>query len=213
MLQDKDVIELAIVDDHPVVIEGVLKLLDNKEHLRVAGCFTSGAGFIDFIRSGKVDIVLLDISLPDMNGMDLCKEIKLLSPATCVLILSNHSERSIIMQALQNGASGYLLKNASPAELIACIHEALGGQITFSREVKEIIARPSVTELKGLPQLTKREKEILHLISDGMTTASIAAQLSLSPLTVETHRRNLLQKFEVKNVAALIKVAVQQGLI
>lgn len=213
MLQDKDVIELAIVDDHPVVIEGVLKLLDNKEHLRVAGCFTSGAGFIDFIKASKVDIVLLDISLPDMNGMDLCKEIKLLSPATCVLILSNHSERSIIMQALQNGASGYLLKNASPAELITCIQEALGGQISFSREVKEIIARPSVMELKGIPQLTKREKEILHLISDGMTTAGIAAQLSLSPLTIETHRRNLLQKFEVKNVAALIKVAVQQGMI
>jgi len=213
MLQDKDVIELAIVDDHPVVIEGVLKLLDNKEHLRVAGSFTSGAEFIDFIRSAKVDIVLLDISLPDKSGLDLCKEIKLLSPTTCVLVLSNHSERSIIMQALQNGASGYLLKNASPTELITCIHEALAGQITFSREVKEIIARPSVTELKGIPQLTKREKEILHLISDGMTTASIAAQLSLSPLTVETHRRNLLQKFEVKNVAALIKVAVQQGMI
>ncbi|AXY72860.1 DNA-binding response regulator [Paraflavitalea soli] len=213
MLQDKDVIELAIVDDHPVVIEGVLKLLDNKEHLRVAGSFTSGMEFIDFIKTSKVDIVLLDISLPDRNGMDLCKEIKILSPGTCVLVLSNHSERSIIMQALQNGASGYLLKNASPTELITCIHEALGGQITFSREVKEIIARPSVIELRGIPQLTKREKEILQLISDGITTAGIATQLSLSPLTVETHRRNLLQKFEVKNVAALIKVAVQQGLI
>ncbi len=110
MLQDKDVIELAIVDDHPVVIEGVLKLLDNKEHLRVAGCFTSGAGFIDFIKASKVDIVLLDISLPDMNGMDLCKEIKLLSPATCVLVLSNHSERSIIMQALQTGPVAICLK-------------------------------------------------------------------------------------------------------
>lgn len=213
MLQDKGMITLAIVDDHPIVIEGLLKLLDNKEHLRVAGYFTTGAGIIEFMKAQPVDIVLLDISLPDMNGMDLCKEIKILSPGTRVLILSNHSERSIIMQALQNGASGYLLKNASSAELTASIQEALSGQITFSKEVKEIIARPSANELKGIPQLTKREKEILHMISEGVTTAGIAEQLSLSPLTIETHRRNLLQKFEVKNVAALIKIAVQQGLI
>lgn len=213
MLQDKDHITLAIVDDHPVVIEGLRKLLDNKDHLRVAGCFTSGAGFMAFMKGSPVDIVLLDISLPDMNGLDLCKEIKLLSPATSVLVLSNHSERSIIMQALQNGASGYLLKNAASAELMSCINDALNGQVAFSKEVKAIIARPSVQELKGIPPLTKREKEILHLISEGLTTAGIAEQLSLSPLTVETHRRNLLQKFEVKNVAALIKIAVQQGLV
>ncbi|WP_315814768.1 response regulator transcription factor [Paraflavitalea speifideaquila] len=213
MLQDKDRIALTIVDDHPVVIEGILKLLDKTDHVYVAGYFTMGATFIEFLKSNKIDIVLLDISLPDINGMDLCKEIKIISPATCILVLSNHSERSIIMQALQNGASGYLLKNASSAELLASINEALNGQITFSKEVKEIIARPSVKELKGIPQLTKREKEILLLISEGITTAGIASQLSLSPLTVETHRRNLLQKFEVKNVAALIKLAVQQGLI
>ncbi|RPD42021.1 response regulator transcription factor [Chitinophaga barathri] len=210
---ENDKITLAIVDDHPVVIEGLQKLLENKEVIRIAGSFTSGNGFLGFLRSNRVDIVLLDITLPDANGLDLCKEIKQLSPSTCVLALSNHSERSIIMQMLQNGASGYLLKNASGEELMNCINEALSGQVTFSREVKEIIARPGVSELKQLPQLTRREKEILHLISDGKTTAGIAEELSLSPLTVETHRRNLLQKFEVKNVAALIKMAAQQGLL
>ncbi|WP_346317881.1 response regulator transcription factor [Chitinophaga sp. YIM B06452] len=208
-----DKIALAIADDHPVVIEGLQKLLENKEHIRIAGCFTTGAGIMDFLKTNRADIVLLDITLPDANGMDLCKEIKQLSPSTCVLALSNHSERSIIMQMLQNGASGYLLKNASGDELMSCINEALSGQVTFSREVKEIIARPGLSELKQLPQLTRREKEILQLISDGKTTAGIAEELSLSPLTVETHRRNLLQKFEVKNVAALIKTAVQQGLL
>ncbi|WP_276483393.1 response regulator [Paraflavitalea pollutisoli] len=213
MLQDKDKLSIAVVDDHPVVIEGLRKLLDQKEYLRVAGSFTTGGAFREYMRQHRVDIVLLDISLPDVSGMDLCKDIKLLYPATSVLILSNHSERSIILQALQHGASGYLLKNASATELMACIQEALGGQITFSKEVKEIIARPSATELKGIPALTKREKEILHMISEGMTTADIATQLTLSPLTIETHRRNLLQKFDVKNVAALIKIAVQQGLV
>ncbi len=165
---------LAVVDDHPIVIEGLLKLLDNKEHLRVAGSFTAGAAFWTFIKSNKVDIVLLDISLPDMNGMDLCKDIKLMHPGICVLILSNHSERSIILQALQNGASGYLLKNASAAELIACMRagfkrpdrvqqRSAGDHRTAFRYR---IERHSIAYQKG--------KEILHLISEGHTTAGIA---------------------------------------
>ncbi|MBO9633737.1 MAG: response regulator transcription factor [Chitinophagaceae bacterium] len=213
MLENNELIQLAIVDDHPVVIEGLQRLLGSKDYLNVAGTFTSGADFLVFMKDNRTDIVLLDISLPDTNGMELCKEIKKRSPGTCVLVLSNHSERSIIMQMLQNGASGYLLKNASADELLNCIHEALAGQITFSNEIKQIIARPSAHELKEVPQLTRREKEILHLISDGMTTPQIAGKLNLSQLTIETHRRNLLQKFDVNNVAALIKVAVQQNLI
>ena len=213
MLQNSELIQLAIVDDHPVVIEGLQRLLGSKDYLNVAGTFTSGNEFLLYLKTNKTDIVLLDISLPDSNGMELCKEIKKHSPGTCVLALSNHSERSIIMQMLQNGASGYLLKNASADELLNCINEALDGQITFSNEIKQIIARPSAHELKEVPQLTRREKEILALISDGMTTPQIAEKLSLSQLTIETHRRNLLQKFEVNNVAALIKVAVQQGLV
>lgn len=213
MLENNEQIQLAIVDDHPVVIEGLQRLLGNKDFMNVAGSFTSGAAFLGFLKENRIDIALLDISLPDINGMELCKEIKKHSPNTCVLVLSNHSERSIIMQMLQNGASGYLLKNASADELLNCINEALNGQITFSNEIKQIIARPSAHELKAVPQLTRREKEILHLISDGLTTPLIADKLNLSQLTIETHRRNLLQKFDVNNVAALIKVAVQQGLV
>lgn len=213
MLENNELIQLAIVDDHPVVIEGLQRLLGSRDFMKVAGTFTSGADFLTYLKENRTDIVLLDISLPDINGMELCKEIKKRAPNTCVLVLSNHSERSIIMQMLQNGASGYLLKNASADELLGCINEALNGQITFSREIRQIIARPSAHELKELPQLTRREKEILHMISEGMTTPQIADKLNLSQLTIETHRRNLLQKFDVNNVAALIKVAVQQGLV
>lgn len=204
---------LAIVDDHLIVQEGLQKLLVNAGNITIIGCFTTGADFINFLKKHPVNIVLLDISLPDINGIDLCKEIKKLSPATCVLALSNHSERSMILQMLQNGASGYLLKNISGEELISCIDEAMNGQVTFSHAVKEIMSRPSVNELKDIPRLTKREKEILQLIADGLTTADIAGTLHLSPLTVETHRKSLLQKFEVKNVAALIRAAIEQRLI
>lgn len=204
---------LAIVDDHPVVMQGLHMLLMHEKDITIAGSFTTGADFMAFLKENEVNIVLLDISLPDTSGIDLCREIKMISPDTYVLALSNHSERSMIMQMLQNGASGYLLKNASAEELVNCVHEALKGVITFSQAVKEIIARPSMAELKGIPQLTRREKEILQLIADGKTTTSIAEQLSLSPLTIETHRRNLMQKFEVKNVAALVRIAMQQRLL
>jgi DNA-binding NarL/FixJ family response regulator len=208
-------IHIAIVDDHPIVMEGLQKLLVNDERLVITGCFTTGHELMQFMKTGgkQVDIVLLDIKLPDISGLQLCRDVKRIAPETRVLALSNHNERSIIMQMLQNGASGYLLKNASAAELIACINEALSGAVTFSNEVKEIIARPSLHELQHLPMLTKREKEILQLIADGKTSAEIAGQLFLSPLTVETHRRNLMQKFEVKNVAALIKLAAQLQLV
>lgn len=213
MPEEKNKASLAIVDDHPIVMQGLQMLLMHEKDIRIAGSFTTGAGFLAFLKENKVDIVLLDITLPDTNGIDLCREIKMISPETCVLALSNHSERSIIMQMLQNGAGGYLLKNASAEELISCVNEALNGVITFSQAVKEIMVRPSMADLKGVPQLTRREKEILQMIAEGKTTTSIAEQLSLSPLTIETHRRNLMQKFEVKNVAALVRLAMQQRLL
>jgi len=211
MLEHK--VKLAIVDDHLIVLEGLQKLLTSAGDIEIAGSFTTGNAFIEFLKSNTVHIVLLDITLPDVNGMDLCREIKKIAPNTHVLGLSNHSERSMIVQMLHNGATGYLLKNVSAEELTQCIHEALNGQVTFSKAVREIMARPSMSELKGVPQLTKREKEILQFIADGKTTSAIAAELFLSPLTVETHRKNLMQKFEVKNVAALIKEAVQRHMI
>ena len=204
---------LAIVDDHPIVLEGLQKLLANVKEIEITGCFTTGSAFISFLKENKVDVLLLDITLPDVNGIELCKEVKEMSPATHVLALSNHSERSMILQMIQHGATGYLLKIISSEELIACIQEALNGLVTFSKAAREIMARPSVSELKGAPQLTKREKEILHLIADGKTTPDIAQQLNLSPLTIETHRKNLIQKFQAKNVASLIKLATQQGLV
>lgn len=200
---------IAIVDDHPVVIEGLRTLLkDNK-----TVSFTRAGDFIDYVKSNWVDIVLLDITLPDGNGIDFCREIKNISPATIVLGLSNLAERSIILQMLQNGASGYLLKNAAADELMKCIEEAKKGGVAFSNEVKEILAKPTRAELRTAPSVTKREKEILQLLSRGMTTASIATGLNLSPLTVDTHRRNLLQKFDVKNTAELLMAAVEQKLL
>lgn len=215
MLADKPNIHLAVVDDHPIVIEGLQKILPKAFSISEIKEFVTGLSFIHFLKENllPIDVVLLDITLPDKNGIELCKEIKTLSPTTRVLAFSNHNERSIILEMLQSGASGYLLKNVSANELITCIKEALNNEITFSQEIKAILARTDVGALKPSPSLTRREKEILKMVAEGKTSIEIAKELFVSRLTVETHRRNLMQKFDAKNVAALMKLALELKLV
>ncbi len=208
----KDKLLTAIVDDHPIVIEGLKNLLKNESDIAIVGGFQTGAAILAYLETNQVDLILLDITLPDINGMELCLEIKKKFRSVIVLILSNRTERSIVLQTIQNGASGYLLKNSSLDELRLCITEAVKGSICYSKEVTEILSRPSRNELLAAPRLTKREKQILKLIAQGKTSQTIGEELFLSPLTIDTHRKNLLQKFQVKNVAELIMSANQQHL-
>lgn len=205
-------IRIVIVDDHPLIVQGLEALLAEEDHLEVVCSFTQGFDLLSFLQSADADVVILDISLPDTSGIDLCREIKLLAPQIRVIALTNHNERSMVMQMLQNGANGYLLKNASSAELLEAISSVLKGQIAFSKSIEEIIAQPGLQHIP-LPKLTRREKEVLKLIAQGETSVVIADKLYVSPLTIETHRRNLLQKFKVRNVAELIKYAFQQGIL
>jgi DNA-binding NarL/FixJ family response regulator len=203
----------AIVDDHPIVIEGLKTLLQNEPNIELIGGFCNGMDILSYIRTNRIDLILLDVTLPDINGMELCQKIKKESVATIIIILSNHTERSIIMQTIRNGASGYLLKNSTVEELRHCIAEAIKGNICYSKAVMEIISRPSKNELEGTPRLTRREKEILNMIAAGKTSQVIGQELFLSPLTIDTHRKNLIQKFGVKNVAELVMAASQQQLL
>ncbi|WP_294322551.1 response regulator transcription factor [Chryseobacterium sp. sg2396] len=208
-----DKLRTVIVDDHPIVIEGLKNLLSHEVNLEILEGFCNGTELLGFLKNHRVDLVLLDISLPDISGIDLCLAIKEISESTIVLILSNHTERSIILQAIQNGASGYLLKNSSLHELRDCIAGALEGNICYSREVIEMISRPSRNGYENNLKLTRREKQILALLAEGKTSRMIGEELFLSSLTVDTHRRNLIRKFEVKNLAELIMKAVRAGLM
>lgn len=208
----KEPIRIIIVDDHPVVNQGLRSLFKQKDELNIVDCFTTGKAALNFLNKQTIDVILLDISLPDADGVELCYEIKRTYPDICILAISNHSERSIITQMLQNGASGYLLKNASIDQLTESITDAINGKPSLSQEVQSILVQ-SQESVKKRPRLTRREKEILKLVADGLTTDLIADKLNISPLTVETHRRNLRHKFEVKNTAALVRSAVEQRLI
>jgi DNA-binding NarL/FixJ family response regulator len=206
-------IKIAIVDDHPIVIEGISMLFSNSNDFEIVASFTKGFDFLKYSSINQVDIVLLDVFLPDVNGIDLCKTIKLNYPKIVVLGMSSQSERSLVIQFIQNGASGYLLKNASLQEFYDCVKKAMAGEIVFSNEVKTIIGQPETSDFKKLPTLTSREKEILILLSKGKTTQDIADELFLSFLTIQTHRRNILNKLGVKNVAELINLAIKERLL
>ncbi|GAA4798647.1 two-component system response regulator DegU [Olivibacter ginsenosidimutans] len=215
MLHHKQTVNIVIVDDHPIVIEGLRNLIDAEPMLHVKAHFTSGSDFMAYLnlKNDRVDIVLLDITLPDDSGIHFCKEISKFHPEVKILAISNLSERNTIRQMLQSGASGYLLKTASAADIVACVKLALQGEIALSNEVKLILSRPDLDTTGVFPELTKRERQILHLLAKGKKSAEIAAELFISPLTVKTHRATLMQKFNVNNMVSLVNRAKEYGMV
>jgi len=212
MLSKRPDISVIVIEDHSIFIEGLCTVLQSVEGIHVAGTFMKGEPAIQFIRAHKVDVVFLDISLPDMPGIEVCKAIKSIDKGIKVIALSNHTEKSVISGILQQGANGYLLKNTSRKDLINAIFQVMEDQLTMNGEVQGILFSPSAPAAE-LPRLTRREGEILKLVSEGATTAVIAAKLFISPQTVETHRKNLMQKFKVNNSAALIRKAIENNII
>jgi DNA-binding NarL/FixJ family response regulator len=202
-----------IVDDHPIVVEGFKNLLGRLDFIEITATFTKGNSLFAYDELSTVDIIFMDIFLSDNNGIDLCAKLKKSHPKVIVLGVSSQSERSIVMQMINNGANGYMLKSASLNEIKRCLEEALAGKLTFCDEVTKMMDKLTVNDFKRIPRLTLREKEILQLLKEGKSTQEISDKLFLSYLTVQTHRRNLLAKFEVKNVIELLNFTNENGLL
>jgi len=199
-----------IVDDHYMVIEGIHSLLQNEKNIEWIGHAMNAESCIAFLQTRQPDVIFMDINLPDKSGIELCKEVKEKYPSVFIIGLSTFNQQSFISKMMVNGASGYVLKNASKEELLLAIQTVLRGRTFLSHEAA-IIAAKKVTD--HVPILTRREKEVLELIAEGFTTVEIAEKLFVSATTVETHRKNLLLKLEAKNVAAMINVAAKLKLI
>lgn len=206
-------ISLLIVDDHPVVLEGMKALLLDSEMVQVKACCSNAQSALAFLETEVVDVVLLDINLPDISGIDVCKQIKQKYPGTHIVAISNYNERSMITKMIQNGATGYVLKNAGAEEILNAIKAVVNKKVYLSQEVQQSLFEAALEDPLELPKLTRREQEVLRCIAEGKTTVEIGDTLFISPHTVETHRKNLMQKFEVSNAAALIRVATQYQLI
>lgn len=200
---------IFIVDDHPVVAEGIRKLIQDSNAAEVIGVAGTGKACMDFLRWEKPDIILLDINLPDASGIDLCKEIKARIPAPKILALTTFNEKSCIISMMDNGADGYILKNSETEEILEAIEEVTKGNKYLCGEAETLLVKK---KQEGL-LLTNREKEVLKLIADGYTNMEIAEKLFISPLTVDSHRKNLITKLEARNTASLIKIAIEKGFI
>ncbi|MCB9281292.1 MAG: response regulator transcription factor [Lewinellaceae bacterium] len=205
-------IKVFIIDDHPMVIEGIRGLLNGEPGIQVTGSATDAFAAMEFLKAQTADVVLLDINLPEVSGLDLCPELKANFPDMKILGLSTFKERSFISRMISQGASGYVLKSVSQEELVEAVRQAYRGKMYLSMEVAQIMVQPEPASAP-VPMLTSREKEILALIAEGLTNNQIAERLFISPLTVDSHRKNLLAKLEVKNTAAMIRIALEHGLI
>ncbi len=199
-----------IVDDHYMVIEGIRSLLQNEGNVEWMGHAMNAASCLSFLQRQQPDVILMDINLPDKSGIDLCKEIKTKYPATHILGLSSYNQQSFIQKMMENGASGYVLKNATREELTEAIEAVMQGHTFLSLDASATIRR---NEDSKIPVITRREKEVLALIAEGLTNNEIAEKLFISTTTVDSHRKNLLAKFEAKNTATLIRIAVKFSFI
>lgn len=210
-------IKTLIVDDHQLVLDGLKLMLDTHADIEVVGEAHDGQEAIDYVTAHDVDIVVMDLNMPNVNGIDACKIIKELKPNTKVLILSMISEHKMVQNLMKSGANGYMLKNSGQQEIIEAILEVHGGTNHFDSRIIDMMLNPSehrqVKNENLHPSLSRREKEILNLIIEEYTTAEIATKLFISFGTVESHRRNMISKLGVRNTAGLVSAAYQYDLL
>jgi DNA-binding NarL/FixJ family response regulator len=199
-----------IVDDHYMVIEGIRSLLQDEKDIEWIGHASNAASCLAFLQKQQPDVILMDINLPDKSGIDLCREVIGKYPSVFVIGLSTFNQQSFIQKMMDNGASGYVLKNATQSEIMEAIHTVMKGKTYLSEEASQSLRKMNESDI---PLLTRREKEVLGLIAEGLTNSEIAQKLFISVATVDTHRKNLLAKFQAKNIASLIRLAMQNQLI
>lgn len=205
-------IKVFITDDHYMVVEGIRSLLAGERDIELIGSASNAQSCKTFLKNRQPDVLLLDINLPDGNGVDLCKELKQKYPGMAILGISTFNQASYIREMMNNGASGYVLKNATQKELTEAIQLASIGKTYMPFDVAKTLYAADHRATENIV-LGRREKEVLELIKDGYTNGEMASLLSISVYTVDTYRKSLLSKLEARNTAELIKKAFQRKLI
>jgi len=212
-------IRVLVVDDHQLIIEGIKSMLQEETDIEFAGGANSMKGALDFVNSQNVDVILLDVNMPEGSGIETTKLLKEKYPEIQILALTMHEDISIITQMVKAGASGYLLKGSNMREIIEAIKAVHGKTRYLSREVQAILmdnlGSGEKDRMLAEPKMviTQREREILNLVAMEMTNAEIANKLFISERTVETHRRNIFTKTQTKSIVALMNYAMKHGLL
>jgi len=209
-------IRLLLVDDHPLVREGIRSCLHPHKQLEIVGEAADGREALIKAKELNPDIVLMDINLPRTNGLEATHLLRQEAPQTKVLILTVHNNKEYVLQSVQAGARGYVLKDTSPEELVQAIEQVNRGEAFFSPEIARFVLNDYVTSSgrrkSGEEELSDREREVVALIAEGYSNKSIASKLGLSVRTVETHRARIMQKLNIHSTAGLTKFALSQGM-
>ncbi len=212
-------IRILLADDHAILRRGLRALLDRESDMEVLGEAADGRDTVRAVEQLRPDVVVLDITMPNLNGIEAARQIQAKGSATAIIILSMHSDEGYVLRALRAGARGYLLKDAVEGELIQAIRVVAGGKAYFSPEVSKLLVEDYVMGMRerGLEDrydlLTPREREILQVLAEGRSSKDIAKLLDLSSYTVDTHKANLMQKLSLHSMAELILYAVRRGII
>ncbi len=206
-----DKIKILVVDDHPMVLEGMRSMLEQISFVHLNGTAANAYEAIEKIKISLPDIVITDINMPEISGIELTSKIKTEFPTVKLIAMSTFKERSYISQMIQNGASGYMLKSASKEEIEEAILSVHEGKLYMSLDIN--LSADEKQHIGKVPIISSREKEVLELIADGFTNPQIAAKLFISLHTVDSHRKNLLTKFGINNTASLIKLAAKYNMV
>lgn len=206
-------IKIGITDDHPLLLEGLKNILSNQPTINTVECYSSAKALQDALTTVEIDILLLDINLDNTNSIELIKPLKKKYPEMHIIMLSVHNEYAVINSCLEEGASGYIQKNASVDEIVEGINSIFDGNIFLCSQTKSVMNKKEKDGLNTIPKLTRREKEILAEAALGLTTQQIADKLFISTHTVDSHRKNLIEKFKTSNLSSAITLAIEYGLV
>jgi DNA-binding NarL/FixJ family response regulator len=205
-------IKILLADDHTVLTDGLRILIESHKDMQVIGIATDGRQAVNMMKANCPDVVLMDVSMPILNGIEAARQVRELCPKILILMLSMHADIEYVNRALQAGAKGYILKESAGAEVLQAIREVIAGRTFFSAKITEKMLVTLSNAQKGpLDSLSDREREVLQLTVEGQTSLEIAAQLSLSPKTVETYRSRIMTKLDLDSLPALVKFAIQHG--
>jgi len=204
-------INVLIVDDHPLVLEGIRAIIETYSHIEVIGAAASATEALTIASRKEPDVVLMDINMSDINGLDAIELFKESFPKIRILMLSMHDSREYISTSVINGAAGYVLKDVPASEIISAIETVAGGGTYFSSGVSNVLMTPRPT-LNSANPLTKREQTVLILVAEGKSSKNVGLELSISTRTVETHRKNIKKKLSISTTAGIIRYAMENGL-
>jgi DNA-binding NarL/FixJ family response regulator len=211
------VISVLVADDHGIVREGLRRLLESEADLKVAGEARDGREVLEQVEKHRPEVVVLDITMPRLGGLETLERLRSKHPNTKVILLSVHGDPPFIQSAIALGADGYVLKNGRAAEIVTAIREVMNGGSYFSpvvaREIVDQLRSPKQPSTEPFSLLSGREREVLHLIADGLSAKEIAVDLSISTKTVEAHRTSLMRKLGVRKATELVRYALRHGLI